>query len=95
LTDDYLRDAAGVASDAPVRSQTLEEFFRAAASEPHWKSAAELALAKRYQAIVRWLKENLENAVAYRVGEIDIPVYIIGRSPAGNWLGISTRVVET
>jgi hypothetical protein len=64
-------------------------------SEPDWKGAEELAIARRYQALLRLLKENLNDLKVYRVGRINIAVYIIGRSKAGNWLGISTRVVET
>lgn len=45
--------------------------------------------------LVRTLKDNLDELKVYRVGKINIPVYIVGRSRAGNWLGISTRVVET
>ena len=95
VTEGHLREVAGAAADAKVKPQTVEEFFRAAMSEPDWKGKEELALAKRYQALVHWLKENLENPVAYRVGEIDIQVYIVGRSRTGNWMGISTRAVET
>jgi hypothetical protein len=31
----------------------------------------------------------------YRIGEVNMPVYIIGKSSSGSWLGLSTRVVET
>ena len=95
ITEERLRELTGASPDSPVKTQTVEDFFRAAASEPDWKNEKELALAKRYQQLVRWLKENLENATAYRIGEIDIQVYIPGRSRSGNWIGISTRVIET
>jgi hypothetical protein len=95
VTDEYLRGQAGAATDAAVKAEKVDQFFRSATATPEWKDAAELALAKRYQALVGWLKENLSNPVVYRVGEIDIKVYIPGRSKNGNWLGISTRVIET
>jgi hypothetical protein len=95
VTDEYLRGQAGASLEAAVKAESVDKFFRAAVSEPDWKGTAELALAKRYQALVIWLKENLSNPKVYRVGEIDIKVYIPGRSNSGNWLGISTRVIET
>ncbi|MCA1557837.1 MAG: nuclease A inhibitor family protein [Acidobacteria bacterium] len=95
ITEEYLREQAGGATAAPVKAQSVEEFFHAAAAEPDWKSESELAMAKRYQALVRWLRENLSDFKVYRVGEIDIQVYLLGRSPEGNWIGVSTRVVET
>jgi hypothetical protein len=33
--------------------------------------------------------------MAYRVGTVNVAVYVVGRSPEGHWLGVSTRVVET
>jgi nuclease A inhibitor-like protein len=94
-TEAYLREQAGSGADAPVKSKSVDELFRVAVSEPAWKGEAELAVAKRYQSLVRWLKEHLSDLRVYRVGEITIQVYVLGRSPGGNWLGISTRVVET
>jgi hypothetical protein len=95
LTETYLREQAGSGADATVKVKTVDELFRVAVSEPDWKGEAELAFAKRYQSLVRWLKKNLSDLRVYRVGEINIQVYMVGRSPGGNWLGISTRVVET
>lgn len=95
VTEDYLRELAGQRPDAPVEVMSVDEFFRVAASEPEWKGAYELAVAKRYQALLRWLKEHLTDLRVYRVGEISIPVYVLGKSASGSWIGISTRVVET
>lgn len=90
-----LRELAGAGAEAPVAEQSLEEFFRAAASEPPWKGGAELASARRFQALARALGENLSDLRVYKVGQINMPVYILGRGPGGGWLGLSTRVVET
>lgn len=95
LTPEYLREAAGLPPVTRVEARSLDQFFRNAVSEPSWKSAEELKVAHRYQEVVRLLKENLEEPRAYRVGEMDIPVFVVGRSAEGNWLGLKTRVVET
>jgi DNA-binding NtrC family response regulator len=91
----YFRELAGQAADAPVNVKSVDEFFRNAVSEPSWKGEQELALAKRFQAVARLLKENLNDLKVYKVGEINIAVYIVGRTPSGKLAGISTRVVET
>lgn len=94
-TPEFLRAESGQGADAPVSEQSASEFFRAAASEAEWKSDAELATAARFRALLRLLEENLEGVKAYRVGEINLPVYVVGRAPSGSLLGVSTRVVET
>lgn len=95
LSPDYLRRAAGADAATQVEEMTVEEFFRLPAGEQEWKGESEIATARRYQCLRRLLMENLEALTVYRVGEINIGVYVVGRSAAGNWLGVSTRVVET
>ena len=90
-----LRELASAAPEAPLETVSVDAFFRAAVSEPDWKGDAEIALARKYQALVRLLKENLKDLTVYRVGRVSIVVFILGRSITGNWLGIRTRVVET
>lgn len=95
VSPEYLRKVAGQDTTAPVEERTVTDFFRVAAGEQEWKGEAELALAKRYQSLVRLLEENLKGVKVYRVGKVNMGVYVIGRSEAGNWLGVYTRVVET
>ncbi len=95
ISSSHLRQLTCEAEDAPVTVQSLEEFFLNAASEEDWHNAEQRADAKRYQELTRLLKENLTDLNVYRVGEISIPVYIVGKSASGSWLGLSTHVVET
>ena len=94
-TPEFLRGLGGQPADAPVETRTAAQFFRAATSEPDWKGPEELAVARRFQALVRLLEANLSDLKVYRVGEINMPVYVAGRSASGSWLGVSTRAVET
>jgi hypothetical protein len=94
-TRESLRVLAGADESAPVETRGAREFFRAAASEPDWKGEDELAVARRFQALLRLLETSLSDLKVYRVGAVDIKVYVAGRAPSGNFLGVSTRVVET
>lgn len=94
-THEFLRGLTGEAADAPVETRTAQDFFRVAASESEWKNAELLSEARRFQALLRLLEQNLTDLKVFRVGAVNIPVYVAGRSPSGNWLGVSTRVVET
>lgn len=95
LSPEFLRKVAGQDATAPFEEKTAADFFRVAAGEQEWKGEAELALSKRYQSLVRLLEESLKDIRVYRVGAVNIGVYVVGRSDEGNWLGVSTRVVET
>jgi len=90
-----LRELAGATADARVEVTTAEKFFAVAAGEQAWKGEAELVAARRFRRLLGLLETELSDLRVYRVGEINIPVYVLGRSPSGGWLGLSTHVVET
>lgn len=50
---------------------------------------------ERFQKLQAVIESNLTDVKVYKVGTINIPVYIVGRSPEGNWLGVSTRLIQT
>ena len=96
ISTQFLRSLAGVSEDAAVEIVSLDDFFRVALSDEGWRSDESRKDAERYRDLVRILKEDLDQAKVYRVGKINMHVYIVGRSKVtGNWLGVSTRVVET
>ena len=94
-TDEFLRGLTGGASVVPVETTTAANFFRVAASEAEWKNAEQLTEARRFRTLLSLLEQNLTDLRVYRVGAVNIPVYVAGRGASGNWLGVSTRVVET
>lgn len=90
-----LRELAHEAADAPVETRTIEDFFRARIYYPGLQRGRAPLSAPSPEALLSLLSENLANLRVYRIGRINMAVLIIGKSPEGNWLGLSTRVVET
>lgn len=86
-----LRELAGAAADARVETRSLEQFFRPGAAVKMGERPAPAS----FEGVLRALRENLTDARVYRIGDTDIHVYVLGRSGAGGWLGLRTRVVET
>jgi hypothetical protein len=95
LNQQALMELAQAPAGTPVKQETADYFFRVAVSEPDWKTKEEIAVARRYQSLLRLLKENLTELSVYRIGSRRISVFILGKSAEGNWLGLRTRVVET
>ena len=95
LSPQYLRELHGEPDDAPVKIEALADFPGFVTTEVSAKGGAASAGESRYQHLLRVLTENLSGVRVHRVGRINIPVYVVGRSPGGNWVGVSTRVVET
>ena len=86
-----LRELAGAGADACVETRSLEDFFRDAAAVRVGPPPTPAS----FEGVLRVLGENLSDIRVYRIGAVNIAVYALGRSAGGNWLGISTRVVET
>ncbi|HEX8503416.1 MAG TPA: nuclease A inhibitor family protein [Pyrinomonadaceae bacterium] len=90
-----LRRAAGAAADSEVTTRGPEEFFSPASFVEEAKGSFSPAPAGRVLELSRVLAANLSGVAVYRVGAVNIAVYVLGRSASGGWLGVSTRVVET
>lgn len=78
-------------------SQKVEvaDFLRNAIKEEDWHGEDELTAARKYQALLKVLQEEIQNATAYKRGEIEIDVFIIGQLPNDEWLALKTKSVQT
>jgi len=91
----FLRNLARLQVDASVETISLDDFFHVAASDASWLSDESRQAAVKYRNLIALLKGNLDDVKVYKLGSVNMPVYVVGQSKTGNWLGISTRVVET
>ncbi len=95
ITTQKVLELTGHPQDTPVEVVTVNDFFRVATTEQDWYGEEELATLKKYQNLVETLNKNLSNLKVYRIGEIEIDVYIIGQTSTGDYAVLSTKVVET
>ena len=78
-----------------VKTLKLEDFFGNAVQEQSWHGAEEKEIVKRFQELVRILKEDLSDVKVFKVGKVEIDVYVIGKTESGDFAGVKTKVVET
>lgn len=95
LTGAKLLELTNHPPDAPVEIVSVDEFFAMATQAEDWHDEEERETAQRFQHLVSVLKQNLSNIQVYRVGSIEIDAYIVGVTPSGDWMGLSTQLVET
>ena len=81
--------------DAAVRELDFDSFFGNYTDEQGWWGDGERAVAKRFQALVAFLKESLTDIKVYRVGDVEADVYVVGKTASGDYAGVKTKVVET
>jgi hypothetical protein len=83
------------AADTAIETIALADFFAPALEIADWYGEEELADVKRYQELYQTIEANLEQVQVFRLGEIEITVYILGKTPDGDVVGLRTLVVET
>jgi Nuclease A inhibitor-like protein len=81
--------------DLQVEAIELANFFAPALAIEDWYEAEELAQVDRYQELLHAIEANLTDVRVFRVGEIEITIYIVGKTPDGDVVGLKTQVVET
>ena len=80
---------------ADARAVDFDNFFAAATEEQDWHDADARARVRKFQALVKFLKENLADVQVFKVGDTESDVYVVGRTASGNFAGVKTKVVET
>jgi len=80
ITPEYLCNISDKPEGSPIQEIEVDNFFN---------------MSGRFRNLASLLKENLSDLKVYKVGTINIPVYIVGRSAEGNWVGLSTRLIQT
>ncbi|OUL24022.1 nuclease [Nostoc sp. RF31YmG] len=95
ITPQEVLRRTGHAPDSPTQTISVDNFFSAATTEEDWHGDEEKEMVAKFKALVQTIKLNLANPIVYRLGKVEIDVYIIGETPNGSLAGLSTKVVET
>lgn len=95
ITPELILKKTGRSLNTPVEWVDLDSFFEIATTEQNWHSSKEKETVKKYQNLVKILKDNLTEIQVVRLGTIAIDVYIVGKTPSSDLAGLTTKVVET
>jgi hypothetical protein len=95
LTKKVVRKMIAKPDDTPVRTVSLDRFFKPVTEVKDWYGEEEKAATEKFIALKKIIENNLTNVKVFRVGEIEIDVFITGKSASGQWAGLATKVIET
>lgn len=87
--------AEGQPPETPVEVTTVESEIGPFTTAAEGTDAEEQASAARWKVLLDTLQRELADLRVYRVGRVDIDLYLLGRAPSGAWLGYKTHAVET
>ena len=93
-SDATLRRAVGAAADAPVERVTLDHLLRNAVQNYDGTLDQEHRAA-RFRQLSRTLQRELTNITVFRVGTVQIRVFVLGVTRCGTVAGLETLAIET
>jgi hypothetical protein len=93
------RESVLKAKDYPagtkVRTGKADAFFGPAIREKDWFGPEERERAARFRDLLALLRENLTGLRVYKVGDVTVDAYVLGKTESGEVAGVATQVVET
>ena len=85
---------SGFATNAKIEEVDFEKFFQSLAVEQKWHADPEKAVVRKYQSLLKLLKDKLMHLKIYRVGDTKCRYFVVGRSEDG-WTGVAADALET
>jgi hypothetical protein len=95
LTPAAIRELGGHKADENVTEIPFDTFFGPLTKDEDWFGDEEKAVAARYRELVKACREELTEPKVFKVGKTNVSYYVLGRSKAGNLVGVKTQGVET
>lgn len=86
---------AGLPDDTPVAQVEADAFFAPMLRLREGATPEAQARTARYRKLVDLLRQHLSGVAVYKLGRVEMPVFIVGRLPDGTLAGLRTTVVET
>src|SRR4051794_26820775 len=90
-TRERVLELAGLSADTPVRTKTLDAFFREVTTPQDWQDDQEKARVRGFQGLVQTLEDTLKDIRVFVAGRGEADVFIVGRTDSG-WAGLKTKV---
>ncbi len=81
--------------DSPVEIVSLDNFFAPVMEDHSWFDAQDSKLVEGCRHLRSLLEATLENLKVYRIGSVEIDVYLLGQTEDKQIVGVKTTVVET
>lgn len=84
-----------VGCEGELEAVRVEDFFARAIAPKSWHTDEDKAQISQLQQLKTLLRSALSDPKAYRCGEVEVSVYVVGHTPDGSIAGVKTTVVET
>lgn len=95
VTREIILSQTKSANDLPVEEREFEEFFSRLTKIEDWFGDEEKETAEKFMALKELLKKKLKKLKVFKIGSIELDIYVVGLDSEGFLTGINTKAVET
>ncbi len=95
VTKEALIAQIGKDVDIPVEERDFKEFFNNLTEMQDWFGDEEKQTARKFSKLRDLLQKNLKDLKVFKIGKIELDVYVVGLDAKGILTGIKTKAVET
>ena len=82
-------------ADTTIEEKDFARFFVRLTEIQDWFGDEEKEIAQRFVQLKELLEKNLRDLKVFKIGKIQLDVYVVGLDAEDNLLGIETKAVET
>lgn len=79
----------------PIEEASAAELFERLTRQRDWHGAAERTRTKQYADLLKVLEKHLVDLKVFRIGRVNIDIYVLGRAADGTIAGVKTSATET
>ena len=82
-------------TDSKIEERSFENFFSRLTKIEDWFGDEEMETVRKFQSLKKLLQDNLRDFKVFKIGTIDLDVYVLGLDSENVLMGIKTKAVET
>lgn len=95
VTKEEILTQTKISLDTPVEERNFDELFTRLTEIQDWFGDEERQTAQKFADLRDLLKNNLRDLKVFKIGKIELEVYVVGLDAESVLTGIKTKAVET
>ena len=95
VTRENLLSQLEISANSPVETVAFDDFFAPLTAIQSWFGKEEKASAAKFARLRDLLKNNLEDLNVFKIGAVELDIYVVGLNAESKLMGIATKAVET
>ncbi|MDQ3321075.1 MAG: nuclease A inhibitor family protein [Acidobacteriota bacterium] len=95
VTSQEILKQSGSDLNAAIEEKDFAQFFTRLTEKQDWFGDEETATAAKFRELKDLLEKSLRDLKCFKIGKIQLDIYIVGIDAENNLTGIKTKAVET